>query len=68
MFVPSATMPGWLRAWSDVNPVSLMADTMRGLMNGGEVAGPLLVTLAWMAGVVAVFFPLAMRAYRRNAA
>ena len=68
MFVPAETMPGWLQAWSDVNPVSLMADTLRGLLNGGEVAGPLLGSLVWMAGVVAVFFPLAMRAYRRNAA
>lgn len=65
--VSSETMPGWLQAWSDINPVSLMADTMRGLLNGGEVAGPLLGGLAWMVGVVAVFFPLAMRAYRKNA-
>ncbi|MGW8571066.1 ABC transporter permease [Streptomyces niveus] len=68
VFVPSGTMPGWLRAWSDINPVSLLADTLRGLLNGGEVAGPLLGSLAWMAAVIAVFFPLAMRAYRRRAA
>ncbi|MGW8883451.1 ABC transporter permease [Streptomyces sp. NPDC055749] len=67
VFVPSQTMPGWLRAWSDINPVSLMADTVRGLLNGGEVAGPMLGSLAWMAGVVVVFFPLAMRAYRKSA-
>ena len=66
VFVPSATMPGWLKAWSDVSPVSLLADTMRGLLDGGAVAGPLLGSLAWMAGVVLVFFPLAMRAYRRR--
>ncbi|MEV6399569.1 ABC transporter permease [Streptomyces sp. NPDC051907] len=65
--VKAETMPGWLQAWSDVNPVSLMADTMRGLLNGGEVAGPLLGSVCWMAGVIAVFFPLAMRAYRKNA-
>ncbi|MGW6158263.1 ABC transporter permease [Streptomyces sp. NPDC055144] len=68
VFVPSGTMPGWLRAWSDINPVSLMAGALRGLLNGGEVAGPLLGSLGWMAGVVAVFFPLALRAYRRHAA
>jgi oleandomycin transport system permease protein len=68
VFVPSQTMPGWLRGWSDINPVSLMAATTRGMLNGGEVAGPLLGSLAWMAGVVVVFFPLAMRAYRRSAA
>ncbi|GAA2861766.1 ABC transporter permease [Nonomuraea rubra] len=67
VFVPSQTMPGWLRAWSEINPVSLMADSMRGLLNGGPVAGPLLGGLAWMAAMVAVFFPLAMRAYRKRA-
>ncbi|MER6027341.1 ABC transporter permease [Streptomyces sp. NPDC001851] len=66
VFVPDKTMPGWLQAWSDVNPVSLMADTVRGLLNGGAVAHPLLGSLAWMAGMVAVFFPLAMRAYRKS--
>ncbi|MFC9245126.1 ABC transporter permease [Streptomyces sp. NPDC057136] len=68
VFVPSQSMPGWLQAWSDINPVSLMADTVRGLLNGGEVAGPLFGSLGWMAGVIVVFFPLAMRAYRKNAA
>ncbi|MGW5736519.1 MULTISPECIES: ABC transporter permease [Streptomyces] len=68
VFVPDSTMPGWLQVWSDVNPVSLMSDTMRGLLNGGAVAGPLLGGLAWMVGVVAVFAPLAMRAYRKRAA
>ncbi|GAA2387019.1 hypothetical protein GCM10010404_49950 [Nonomuraea africana] len=40
---------------------------MGGLLNGGAVARPLLGSLAWMAGVVVVFFPPAMRAYRKNA-
>lgn len=65
--VKPETMPGWLKAWSDINPVSLMTEAMRGLLNGGEVTGPLLGSLAWMACVVAVFFPLAMSAYRKNA-
>ncbi|HUR09596.1 MAG TPA: ABC transporter permease [Nonomuraea sp.] len=68
VFVPSETMPGWLRVWSDINPVSLMSATMRGLLNSGAVARPLLGSLAWMAAVVVVFFPLAMRAYRKSAA
>jgi len=66
VFVPTGTMPGWLQTWSDISPVSLLADAMRGLLVGGEVGGPLLGALAWMAGVVVVFFPLAMRAYRRR--
>ncbi|WP_219665076.1 ABC transporter permease [Streptomyces bambusae] len=67
VFVPRDDMAGWLQAWSDVNPVSLVADAVRGLLNGGPVAGSLAGTFAWMAGVLVVFFPLAMRAYRKNA-
>jgi oleandomycin transport system permease protein len=35
-------------------------------MLGGEIQTPLLYTFAWMAGIVAVFAPLAIRAYRRR--
>ncbi|MEC3977930.1 ABC transporter permease [Amycolatopsis sp. H20-H5] len=66
VFVNTATMPGWLRAWADISPVSLMANVLRGLMNGGAIAGPLGGSLLWMAGAVAVFFPLAMISYRRR--
>lgn len=64
VFVPTDSMPSWLAAWSSISPVSLLADAMRGLLTGGPVAGPLLGGLAWLAGVVVVFFPLATRAYR----
>lgn len=67
VFIPREGMADWLQAWSDVNPVSLVAEAVRGLLNGGPVAESLFGTFAWMAGVVVVFFPLAMRAYRKNA-
>lgn len=66
VFVDSKTMPGWLQAWADISPVSLMANALRGLMNGGPVAGPLGGALIWMAGAVIVFFPLATWAYRKR--
>ncbi len=66
VFVPAETMPGWLRAWVEINPVSQLADTARGLMIGGPVAQPLTATVIWMVAIVAVFFPLAMWAYRRR--
>ncbi|WP_328604912.1 ABC transporter permease [Amycolatopsis sp. NBC_00345] len=66
VFVSTATMPGWLKAWADISPVSLMANALRGLLNGGPVAGQLGGALAWMAGAVLVFFPLATWAYRRR--
>lgn len=66
VFVGTSTMPGWLKAWADISPVTLMADALRGLLGGGPIAGPLTGSLIWMAGSVAVFFPLAMWAYRRR--
>lgn len=66
-FVMVDTMPGWLQAWSDVNPVTHLSDAYRGLLLGGPVAGPVLWSLAWAAGIAAVFYPLAMRAYRAKA-
>ena len=66
VFVGTSTMPGWLKAWADISPVSLLSDALRGLLNGGAIAGPLTGSVIWMAGAVAVFFPLAMWAYRKR--
>ena len=66
-FVPTSTMPGWLQAFVNVNPISHLVGAVRGLMTGGPVAGDLVWTLAWMAALLAVFCPLALRAYRRRA-
>ena len=40
---------------------------MRGLVVGGPVQTDLLLTIAWMAALLAVFVPLALRAYNRRA-
>ena len=66
-YVQTSTMPGWLQAFVKVNPLSHLVSTMRGLMTGGPVATDLMWTLGWMAVLLAVFFPLAMRGYRRRA-
>jgi ABC-2 type transport system permease protein/oleandomycin transport system permease protein len=66
-FVPTATMPGWLQAWVNVNPVTLLADALRGLLVGGDVARPFLGSLAWAVAIGLVFAPLALRAFRRRA-
>jgi oleandomycin transport system permease protein len=65
-FVPSDTMPGWLQGWVDVNPVTKLADAVRGLLVDGPVAGPLAASLLWAAGILAVFAPLAVRAFKRR--
>jgi len=65
-FVRTATMPGWLQAFSKANPVTLLADATRSLMIGGPVAVPALECLLYAAGFVVVFGPLAVRAFRRR--
>ena len=66
-FVPTASMPGWLQAWSKANPVSVISDAVRGLMVSGPVARPVVESLLWAAAFTAVFAPLAVRAFKRRA-
>lgn len=66
-FVPTSTMPGWLRAYADHQPVSDVVDAVRALVLGGETAGAVLIAVAWCVGLIAVFAPLAVRKYRRAA-
>ena len=67
VFVPVDTMPGWIRAVAEANPVSHLVDALRGLLMGGPVAEPVLGTVLWMAGFVVLFAPLSLLAYSRRA-
>lgn len=64
-FVPADTMPGPVGAFADVNPITLAVDATRALALGhGDAAGPALGTIAWLVALLAVFIPLATRAFR----
>lgn len=65
-FVPVGSLPGWLQAFTKANPITQLVDVVRGLMLGGPVSEHLLWTAVWGAGLLAVFVPLALRAYRRH--
>jgi len=64
-FVPISTMPGWLQAFANNQPVTYVVDAMRGMALGGPIATPLWKATAWLVGIFVVFIPLAVRAYRR---
>ncbi|MFF3581064.1 ABC transporter permease [Streptomyces mirabilis] len=64
IYSPTRTMPGWLQAFTDYNPLSALADTTRGLMVGGPVTHNLMVTLAWTAGLTLVMAPIAIHKFR----
>lgn len=66
IMVEPATMPNWLRAFVDVNPVSLMTTAMRGLMAGSASLAE--VGLALIAPVVLtlVLAPVVLWLYLRR--
>ena len=65
VFLPTTTMPSWLQAFADNQPISVLADTMRALMFTGDIGDLVWKSLAWIAGIVIVFAPLAVRQYRK---
>ena len=66
LLVPAATMPGWLQAFVNVNPMTDLTSAERSLLTGGPVGTAALHSVLWALGIFAVFAPLAVRAYRRR--
>ncbi len=66
-FVPADTLPGWLKSFVDVNPVSHLVTAARDLTVGDGITADAGWALLGAAVVVAVFAPLTVRAYMRRA-
>ncbi|WJV49152.1 ABC transporter permease [Streptomyces flavofungini] len=65
IFAPTDSMPGWLQAFTDYNPLSSLADAARGLMNGDTpVAHDVWVTLIWSVVLTGVMAPIAIHKFR----
>jgi ABC-2 type transport system permease protein len=73
-YVPVETMPGWMQAVAEHQPITCMVDAVRSLTQG-EAAEVLLGhpasyyvgrSLLWTVAIVAVFAPLAVARYRKG--
>jgi ABC-2 type transport system permease protein len=72
-YVPVSSMPGWLQAFAEHQPITAMVDTIRSLALGnesqavlGHTTGHYLVqSLLWCVALVAVFAPIAVARFRR---
>ncbi len=73
-YVPVSTMPGWMQGFASNQPMTLMCNTVR-LLTGGPAAQRLLghpvsyylwPSLAWTAGIILVFAPLATWKLKRS--
>ncbi|HET7495373.1 MAG TPA: ABC transporter permease [Candidatus Limnocylindrales bacterium] len=72
VFVPPQTLPSWLQPVAEWNPTSTLTGALRQLWgNPNPYAtdsfpsqNPVLVTIAWVVVIIAVFGPLGVRRYR----
>ena len=64
-FTPTATMPKWLKAFADNQPISVASDAVRALVDGRPAGSDSLYAVVWMVVLLAVFIPLTTRLYRK---
>ncbi|CAO5154695.1 Transport permease protein [Frankia sp. AiPs1] len=65
-FVPTATMPGPVRAFAEHQPVTSIVNTIRDLLAQRSVGTNIWTALAWCVGILIVAATFAMVAYRRK--
>jgi ABC-2 type transport system permease protein len=66
IMVDPSTMPSWLRAFVEVNPVSLMTTAMRGLMGGSASVEQVGVALIAPVALTLALAPVTVWLYRRQ--
>ncbi|MFF1572933.1 ABC transporter permease [Leifsonia sp. NPDC058292] len=66
-YVPVDTLPGWLQAFVNINPVSHLVTAVRELANNSTFGADAWIALLGAAVIVAIFAPLTVRAYMRKA-
>ena len=64
-FVPVESMPGWLEAFAEVNPITVFVDAARALFLGLPAGNNVWLSLVWIVGIIGVFGGLSVRSYRR---
>lgn len=65
-FVPIDTMPGWLQAFANNQPVTHAVNAARYLALGIGSSAEVWRTLLWIVGILVVFVPLAVWRYRKS--
>jgi ABC-2 type transport system permease protein/oleandomycin transport system permease protein len=69
-FVPVSTMPSWLQVFARNNPITHTVNAIRALILNqapfhDQLGHELWMSVAWIAGILLVFVPLAVNRYRR---
>jgi ABC-2 type transport system permease protein len=67
-FVPTATMPGPVRAFAEHQPVTALVNSIRALFEQQPVGDDIWIALAWCVGILLIAYAFAMVTYRRKIA
>lgn len=67
VFVSPETMPVWLESFVNINPITHLVTSIRGLMSGTVIASEIGWVLLACTVLIALFSPLTMFLYRRKA-
>ncbi len=67
-FVPTDSMPGWLRWFAEHQPFTPFNETIRDLLLDRPVGGNVITTVAWCAGIALVSYVWAKRGYNHRPA
>jgi ABC-2 type transport system permease protein len=65
-FVPTATMPGPVRAFAEHQPVTSIVNAIRDLFTQQPVGTDIWIALAWCAGILIIAYSFANISYRRR--
>jgi len=66
-YVPTSTLPSWLRDFVNINPLTYIVSAVRQLLNHGTIGNDFWLSLIGSIVVVLIFAPLTLRAYMRKA-
>ncbi|HET8912090.1 MAG TPA: ABC transporter permease [Ktedonobacteraceae bacterium] len=67
-FVPTSSMPDWLRTFAEHQPVSLIVNAVRGLLLNHPDGSVIFQAIVWCVGILIVFIPLSVWTYGRRIA
>lgn len=65
-FVPTASMPGPVRAFAENQPVTAIVEAIRALLSGQPVGSDIWIALAWCVGIMLVAYIFAMQVYKKR--
>jgi ABC-2 type transport system permease protein len=65
-FVPTDSMPTWLRWFAEYQPFTPIMDTVRGLLLGTAIGNSAVIAVAWCVGITLVGYLWAKKLYNRD--